>query len=737
MASVTLLHDLQQILNGAHADPFRVLGMHRVSVGGELRLVVRVFHPGAEEVALVGGPFHEPRPLKRVADEGFFESVLPRGTEPFPYRLRTRWPGGLVQEEADAYAFGATVSEFDIYLIAEGTHLHLYDVLGAHPDEVDGVSGTRFAVWAPNARRVSVIGEFNSWDGRRHQMRAHAGAGVWDIFVPGVVAGTPYKYEIISRHGERLQKADPVAFQAELRPATASVVADPAPFEWSDEGWMQERASNPSLDRPMTVYEVHLGSWRRVPEDGDRSLTYREIAHQLAEYVKELGFTHVELMPVMEHPYDPSWGYQVTGYFAPTSRFGSPADFKYLVNHLHREGIGVILDWVPAHFPRDAHALARFDGTALYEHEDPRQGAHPDWGTLVFNFGRNEVRNFLLSNALYWLDEFHADGLRVDAVASMLYLDYSRQAGEWVPNRYGGRENLEAIDFLHLLNATIRDRVPGALMIAEESTAWPAVTQPPHLGGLGFHLKWNMGWMNDFLRFAEEDPVHRKYHFGLLTFSLMYAFSEHFVLPFSHDEVVHMKGSMLEKMPGDVWQKFANLRLSLGFMWAHPGKKLLFMGSEFGQWREWSESRSLDWHLLDDPMHQGMHRWMMDLNAAYRAEPALWETDFSYEGFRWIDFHDSEQTVLSFIRRGKQSGEEVVVVCNFTPIPRMGYRVGLPRPGAYRELLNSDASAYGGSNLGNAGVVRSEPVPEHGCPDSARLVIPPLGLLILKRDETA
>jgi 1,4-alpha-glucan branching enzyme len=733
MASVTLLHDLEQILNGTHADPFRVLGMHRISIGGEIRLVVRAFHPGAEEVALVGGSFHAPRPLKRVAEAGFFESVLPRGTEPFPYRLRTRWPGGAVHEESDPYAFGTTVSEFDLYLIAEGTQLRLYDVLGAHPDEMNGVAGTRFAVWAPNARRVSVVGDFNAWDGRRHQMRAHPGAGVWDIFLPGVGPGAVYKYEIIGPQGERLLKADPVAFQAELRPATGSVVADHAPFAWTDDEWMRAR-QEASLDRPMSVYEVHLGSWRRVPEEGDRLLTYREAAHQLAEYVREMGFTHVELMPVMEHPYDPSWGYQVTGYFAPSSRFGTPAEFKYLVDHLHGQGIGVILDWVPAHFPRDAHALARFDGTALYEHDDPRQGAHPDWGTLVFNFGRNEVRNFLLSNALFWLDEFHADGLRVDAVASMLYLDYSRQPGEWVPNRYGGRENLEAIDFLHLLNATIRDRVPGALMIAEESTAWPAVTQPPHLGGLGFHLKWNMGWMNDFLRFAEEDPVHRKYHYGLLTFSLMYAFSEHFVLPISHDEVVHLKGSMLEKMPGDTWQKFANLRLSLGFMWTHPGKKLLFMGAEFGQWSEWSESRSLDWHLLGDGMHQGARQWVRDLNRVYREQPALWEIDFSYEGFRWIDFHDAEQTVLSFMRRGR-AGEEVVVVCNFTPVPRMEYRVGVPGPGRYRELLNSDAAAYGGSNLGNAGGVWTEAVADHGCPQSLKLVLPPLGILVLKRED--
>jgi 1,4-alpha-glucan branching enzyme len=489
--------------------------------------------------------------------------------------------------------------------------------------------------------------------------------------------------------------------------------------------------------RPMNVYELHLGSWRTVPEEGDRPLTYRESAHALADYVAEMGFTHVELLPVMEHPYDPSWGYQVTGYFAPSARFGTPDDFRYLVDHLHQRDIGVILDWVPAHFPRDAHALRRFDGTALYEHEDPRQGEQPDWGTHVFNFGRNEVRNFLVSNALYWLAEFHVDGLRVDAVASMLYLDYSRKEGEWVPNRYGGRENLDAIEFLQQLNGAVRDRYPGALMIAEESTAWPGVTQPPHLGGLGFHLKWNMGWMNDFLRFMEEEPIHRKYHFNLLTFSLMYAFTEHFVLPISHDEVVHGKRSLADKMPGDGWQKLANLRLALGFMWAHPGKKLLFMGSEFGQWREWSEARSLDWHLVDQAEHGGVRRWMRDLNHLYVDEPALWETDFSHEGFEWIDFHDVEQSVLSFLRRGTASGRELVFVCNFTPVPRHQYRVGLPGAGRYREMLNSDASDYGGSGLGNAGGVDSEPVPAQGREHSACLTLPPLSLLVLRRETEA
>jgi 1,4-alpha-glucan branching enzyme len=733
-ATATLQHDIEQIVRGEHADPYRVLGMHRVSLGGELRLVVRAFRPGAASAAVVDAETGAEVPLEKVHDGGFFEAVLPSGAHPFAYRLRTADSEGKTEAAADPYAFPSTVPDFDLYLIGEGTHLRLWDVLGAHPDVIDGVAGTRFAVWAPAAQRVSVVGPFNRWDGRTHVMRFHPGAGVWETFVPGLGEGELYKYEIRTPHGLTFLKTDPVGFRAELRPNTASIVADLTKYEWSDDGWMARRRAEDCYRRPMAVYEVHLGSWARVPEEGDRVLTYRELAHRLGDYVAEMGFTHVELLPVAEHPYDPSWGYQVTGYFAATSRHGTPDDLRYFIDHLHQRGIGVILDWVPAHFPKDAHGLRRFDGTALYEHEDPRQGEHPDWGTHVFNFGRNEVRNFLLANALYWLEEFHVDGLRVDAVASMLYLDYSRQPGEWVPNRYGGRENLEAIDFLQQLNATVRDRQPGALMIAEESTAWPGVTQPPHLGGLGFHLKWNMGWMNDTLRFIEEDPVYRKYHFNLITFSLMYAFSERFVLPFSHDEVVHLKGSLLEKMPGDVWRKFANLRLLLGFMWAHPGKKLLFMGGEIGQWREWSEGRSIDWHLLEDPLHAGLQRWMRDLNAAYHGERSMWETDFSHEGFEWIDFHDVEQTVLSFLRRGAGSGEETVFVVNFTPLPRHGYRVGVPRAGAYRELLNSDAGVYGGSNLGNQGRVESEAVPEHGREHSVCLTLPPLSILVLKRE---
>ncbi|HEX2188642.1 MAG TPA: 1,4-alpha-glucan branching protein GlgB [Longimicrobiaceae bacterium] len=732
MVPVTLEHDVNLLVHGDHPDPFRVFGMHRVSIGGEIRLVVRAFAPGAERLWVVGAGTGEAHPMESAHPAGLWEVLLPRGTESFPYRLRTRTPEGEEREAADPYSFGSTVTDFDLYLLGEGTHYRLYSVLGAHPCEMDGVRGTRFAVWAPNARRVSVVGDFNAWDGRRHVMRSHPGGGVWEIFLPGVERGAVYKYEIKGPGGEVFLKADPFAFAAEVRPATGSTVFGLDGYEWQDGAWMGSRGEGNPCDRPMAVYEVHLGSWQRA--DDGAVLGYREVAHRLGDYVVEMGFTHVELLPVMEHPYDPSWGYQVTGYYAPTSRWGSPDDFRYFVDHMHARGIGVFLDWVPAHFPRDAHALRRFDGTALYEHADPRQGEHPDWGTMVFNFGRNEVRNFLVANALYWLEEFHVDGLRVDAVASMLYLDYSREPGEWVPNRHGGRENLDAIAFLQQLNTAVRERVPGALMVAEESTAWPGVTQPAHLGGLGFHLKWNMGWMNDFLRFLHEDPVYRQYHSSLVTFSLMYAFSERFVLPLSHDEVVHGKGSLASKMPGDAWQKLANLRLALGYMWAHPGKQLFFMGGELGQWREWSEGRALDWELLEHPMHRGVQRFVRDLNHLYRRERAFWEVDFSSQGFEWIDFHDVQNSVVSFLRRGRAPGEELVFVCNFTPVPRQAYRVGLPRPGRWVEVLNSDAEAYGGSNLGNGGGVETEPVPEHGREQSARMTLPPLAVLVLKHE---
>jgi 1,4-alpha-glucan branching enzyme len=732
MAAVIPPKEIERIVQGEHPDPFRWLGPHPVPGLDGSERVVRVFDPDADEVWVEGRGEDGPVAMKRLDDAGLFEATIADGAGPTAYRVRKRY-GEKVHEAYDAYAFPSTLGDVDLYLLGEGSDQRLYRKLGAHPIDVDGVRGVRFAVWAPNAQRVSVVGPFNVWDGRRNPMRLHPGAGVWEIFIPGIDRGELYKFEIKPRQGAPFLKADPVAFYSEVRPDTGSVVHGLTEYHWSDGEWMARRGAFDATREAMAVYEVHLGSWRRG--EGDRMLSYRELAKPLADYVQEMGFTHIELLPISEHPYDPSWGYQVTGYFAPTSRFGMPDDFRYFVDHMHQRGIGVILDWVPAHFPKDAHALRRFDGTALYEHADPRQGEHPDWGTHVFNFGRNEVRNFLVSNALYWLEEFHIDGLRVDAVASMLYLDYSREAGAWVPNQYGGRENLEAIDFIKHLNHTVRERVPGALMIAEESTAWPAVTQPVEFGGLGFHLKWNMGWMNDFLRFIEQDPVHRKYHFGLLTFSLMYAFSEKFVLPFSHDEVVHGKHSLLEKMPGDAWQKHANLRLALGMMWGHPGKQLLFMGCEIGQVREWSESRSLDWHVLDDPLHRGLQRWVRDLNRVYRAERALWACDFDPRGFEWIDFHDIEQSVISFVRRGENPGEEIVFVCNFTPVPREGYRVGAPAPGYYREVLNSDAAVYGGGGVGNDGGVASEAVSAQGREHSISLNLPPLGILLLKREQ--
>ena len=727
----TTTDDMQRILRAEHPDPFAVLGMHRANLLEGPVTVVRAFVPGATRLHVVKERGESSvHPMEQIAEEGFFEASFP-AEDRFPYHFRAEWEGGGESEFADAYSFPSTLGELDLHLIAEGEDLRLYRKLGAHLLAIQGTEGVRFSVWAPNAARVSVVGDFNHWDGRRHPMRLHQGAGVWEIFIPHLEPGTLYKYEIKPRSGAPFVKADPVGFGSEVRPATASVVRALDSYEWGDREWMDARPTGNALREPMSVYEVHPGSWRW--REG-RPLSYLEMADELPDYLVEMGFTHVEFLPVMEHPYDPSWGYQVTGYFSPTSRFGTPDDFRHLVDRLHQRGIGVFLDWVPAHFPRDAAGLRRFDGTALYEHLDPRLGEHPDWGTMIFNYGRNEVRNFLIANAVYWLDEFHIDGLRVDAVASMLYLDYSREDGEWLPNRYGGRENLEAIDFFRQLNRTVGEHFPGALMIAEESTAWPGVTNPPDAGGLGFHFKWNMGWMNDFLRFIEHEPVHRKFHQGMLTFSLMYAFSENFVLPISHDEVVHGKHSLLDKMPGDEWQKFANLRLTLGFMWTHPGKQLLFMGGEFGQWREWSEDGPLDWWLTERPLHRGAQRWLRDLNHVYRAEPALWERDTTHQGFEWVDFHDVENSVIIFRRLGDEPGEEVLVLCNFTPVPRHDYRVGVPYSGRYREILNSDSELYGGSNVGNGGWVGTETIPSHSHPSSLCLSLPPLGMLMLKRE---
>jgi len=626
----------------------------------------------------------------------------------------------------------SSLSDFDLYLLGEGTYERAYEKLGAHLVTEDEESGVRFAVWAPNAERVSVVGDFNGWKPGVNLMRARGVAGVWDAFVPEIGVGALYKYHIVSRYnGYTVDKADPYAFAAQIRPETASRVWDLESYSWNDRSWRESRSVRQALDSPISVYEMHLGSWKRVPEEGNRWLTYREIAVPLADYLHDAGFTHVEFLPVMEHPFDGSWGYQTIGYFAPTSRFGTPSDFMYLVDYLHQRGIGVILDWVPAHFPKDEAGLGYFDGTHLYEHADPRLGEHPDWSTLVFNYGRREVQSFLISNALFWLDKYHVDGLRVDAVAAMLYLDYGRREGQWIPNQYGGKENLDAIHFLRELNRRVYGEYLDVMMVAEESTAWPQVTRPTFLGGLGFGFKWNMGWMHDMLDYMSKDAIFRSYSHNRITFSLMYAFSENFILPFSHDEVVYGKGSMLAKMPGDEWQKFANLRLLYGYMFTHPGKKLLFMGDEFGQWAEWNHDTSLQWHLIANPMHSGLLRWVRDLNTLYRGEPALHALDFESRGFEWIDSNDAQRSVISFIRRGKLD-ELMLCVCNFTPVPRQNYRVGAPLECFWKEVVNSDAPLYGGSGQGNIGGLTAVPLPIHGRPFSLNMTLPPLGFLAFK-----
>jgi 1,4-alpha-glucan branching enzyme len=628
------------------------------------------------------------------------------------------------------------LSEFDRYLLAEGTFHRAYQKLGAHLAERNGEQGVEFAVWAPNAKKVSVIGDFNSWNTSTNSMEPSS-SGVWETFIPHIGRGEVYKYHVESQyHGYHTDRADPYGFAAELRPHTASRVWDLESYPWQDSSWMASRAQYNALDAPISIYEVHLGSWRGVPEEDNRSLSYREIAPLLAEYVHNEGFTHVELLPVMEHPFDGSWGYETTGYFAPTSRFGTPTDFMYFVDYLHQHGIGVILDWVPAHFPKDEAGLGYFDGTHLYEHADPRKGEHPDWNTFVFNYGRNEVRSFLTSNALFWFDKYHVDGLRVDAVAAMLYLDYGRREGEWIPNRYGGKENIEAIEFLRTLNEQVYSAFPDVMMVAEESTSWPQVSRPVYLGGLGFGLKWNMGWMHDMLSYMSEDPIYRSYHHNQITFSLLYAFSENFVLPFSHDEVVYGKGSMLHKMPGDEWRKFANLRLLYGYMFGHPGKKLLFMGCEFGQWSEWNHDASLDWHLLGAPLHSALQRWVRDLNTLYRGQRALHELDFDAGGFAWVDCSDVQRSVISFLRRGRSPDDQLLFVCNFTPVFRENYRIGVPQPGFWKEVLNSDASLYGGSGQGNFGGCEAVPLPIHGHPFSLNMTLPPLAVLIYHPEST-
>jgi len=668
-------------------------------------------------------------PMEPSSQAGIFEATV-TSTEVPTYRYRVGY-GDLTFDVGDPYRFWPTIGELDLYLFNEGRHNQLWEMLGAHHRQHQGEWGTAFAVWAPNARAVRVVGDFNSWDGRLHPMRSMGASGVWEIFVPDVAPGARYKFELLTQAGHLRMKADPMAFAAEQPPGTSSVVVTET-YQWGDDEWIERRERTDPLNCPMSVYEVHLGSWRHIVEEGDRSLTYRELADSLVDHVASLGFTHVEFMPVSEHPYSPSWGYQVSSYYAPTSRFGSPDDFRYLVDKFHQRDIGVIVDWVPAHFPKDDWALARFDGSELYEHADPRQGEHPDWGTLVFNFGRNEVRNFLIANALYWIEDLHIDGLRVDAVASMLYLDYSRKEGEWVPNVHGGRENLEAVSFLQEVNTIVHGTHPGVMTIAEESTAWPGVSRPVHLGGLGFTHKWNMGWMHDTLVYFSKDPIHRRFHHHQLTFGLLYAFSENFVLPLSHDEVVHGKGSLLQKMPGDRWQQLANLRTLYGWMWAHPGKQLLFMGAEVAQDREWSESRSVDWHLGDADWHRGVGTLIKELNRLDQSEPALWTGDFTADGFRWIDASDADQSCYSFLRLpvGVEA-RPVACLANLTPVPRYGYRVGLPEGGEWEVLLNTDAAVFAGSGIEVGPHLRADETPWHGLDHSTVLTLPPLAVVWL------
>jgi 1,4-alpha-glucan branching enzyme len=724
---------IEAIVTARNSDPFAFLGMHEAADG----LVVRAMLPGAKGVAIIDAATGEIAAQAELTHaDGLFVANLPDRTQRFSYRLRARW-NGVEHEFDDAYRFPPVLGDLDLHLLVEGKHLDSYRKLGAHAMALDGVDGVAFAVWAPNAQRVSVVGNFDSWDGRRLPMRKRHTGGFWDIFVPGIGAGEIYKYELVAPDGVVLPlKADPYAAQTEAPPRSASVVAVPNHFPWQDGEWLAGRGRANDRASPIAVYEVHLGSWRRNVAEGGRYLSYRELADQLVPYVADLGFTHVEIMPVTEYPFDGSWGYQPLSLFAPSARYGSPDDFRFFIEACHRAGLGVWLDWVPGHFPSDAHGLARFDGTALYEHADPRQGLHRDWNTLIYNYGRREVANFLLASALCWIRDFHIDGLRVDAVASMLYLDYSRQAGDWIPNMYGGRENLDAIAFLRRMNEVVYGEGTGATTIAEESTAWPMVSRPVYVGGLGFGFKWNMGWMHDTLGYMSRDPIHRMYHHNDLTFGLLYAFHENFILPLSHDEVVYGKRSLIGKMPGDDWQRFANLRAYYAFMWTHPGKKLLFMGGEFAQEREWNHDIGLDWQLLEEPMHAGVHRLIHDLNWLYRGTPALHQRDGEGDGFSWIDANNGAESVVSYLRRGADNPEAIaVVVCNFTPVPREGYRIGVPYGGYYRERINTDAQDYGGSGVGNSGGVEAEPQPMHGHPHSLKLHLPPLAALIFTLDR--
>jgi 1,4-alpha-glucan branching enzyme len=730
MGSLKKIDEFFAVMRGLHSDPYSVLGMHKEEAAGDFFVTVRAFMPYAAQVNLYDVQADKVFEMEKIHEDGLYELIFPNRKEVFPYQLDICDLSGKWQRNYDPYSFLPIVTEFDRHLFNEGRNYRAYEKLGAHKMVVNGIAGVYFSVWAPSAKRVSVIGDFNNWDGLLHQMRILGTSGIWEIFIPGLSEGTLYKFEIKTRNNYLLHKADPYGTYMQLPPETASVVYPIEEFGWTDQDWQQNRTKKQHTSEPMNIYEAHLGSW--IKDENGEFLNYRELAHHMVEHCKNTGFTHIELMPVAEHPFYGSWGYQVVGYFAPTSRYGTPADFMYFVNHCHENGISVILDWVPAHFPKDGHGLGWFDGTNLYEHADPRQGEHRDWGTCVYNYGRNEVRNFLISNLLFWCEKYHIDGFRIDAVASMLYLDYSRKDGEWIPNRYGGRENLEAIDFIREANDVVHEYYPGTIMIAEESTAWPMVSRPVHLGGLGFDFKWNMGWMNDMLSFISQDPIFRQFHMSKLTFGLWYAYSENFVLVLSHDEVVYGKCSMLNKMPGDIWQKFANLRLFYTYWVAHPGKKLLFMGGEIGQYNEWNHDRSLDWPLLNDPYHRGLLEYLSGLLKMSQNEPFLHKFDFSAEGFEWIDFSDATNTVVSFMRKTEDPRETLIFVFNFTPVLRERYRVGLPYGGRYKEISNSDSAFFGGSNAGNGGGVYAE---EKWCqtqPFSAEITIPPLGAVVFR-----
>ena len=732
MLTTTKLYDIFHIVNGEHSDPHTVLGMHEMEQDGRKAVVVRAFLPDAAGITVIDYANKRKKyPMERLHADGFFEVTIADREEWFRYQLEYTDADGNTWRSYDPYSFSPTLSEFDRHLFGAGTHYEIYEKMGGRLMTHEGARGAAFSVWAPNAKAVSVIGDFNNWDARRSPMRRLGESGIWELFLPAAAEGDKYKFHVTQCDGRVVDKTDPYGVYAEVRPNNASVLYPLKRYKWKDRRWMTARRKYDFRAAPMNIYEVHLGSWKRT--EGNRFLSYTELAEQLIPYVKEMGYTHIEMLPVEEHPFDGSWGYQVTGYYAPTSRYGSPDEFKQFVDACHQNGISVILDWVPAHFPKDDFALARFDGTALYEHQDPRLGEHIQWGTYIFNYGRKEVANFLLANALYWMDIFHIDGLRVDAVASLLRLDFCKEEGQWLPNVYGGSENLEAIEFLKHMNSVIAEREPGALMIAEDSTAWPGVTKKVDEGGLGFSLKWNMGWMNDFLSYIKLDPIYRKYHQNKLTFGMAYHYAENFVLVLSHDEVVHTKSSMIGKMPGDVWQSFANLRLSYGFMMGHPGKKLLFMGGEFAQYSEWSEARSLDWHLLQYADHQEMQAYVKELNHLYAEEPAFWAEDFDPNGFQWIECDDAESSIVSFVRRSKE--KELVFLCNFTPVVHRGFSLGVPQEGVYHERLNSDAARFGGSDVINAVPLQSRAEPAGRCPFRVELDVPPLGMVILEREQ--